>query len=168
MLTTPTIVDREAQRYVAVRRAVSMADFGAMAAETSDLVIAFAKAQTGELAPSFIKYNVIDMDGLLDLEFGVPVTGDLEPSGEFFVGELPAGSYATVTHTGSYDELYDVTAMLVGWAKERGVQWDSAPAGAGERFVSRTETYLNDPGEVPQHELVTRLDIKVREASTAA
>jgi effector-binding domain-containing protein len=102
------------------------------------------------------------MEGLMELEFGVPITTDIEATGEFFIGELPAGRYATITHTGSYDELYDVTALLVGWAKERGVEWDSEPAGAGERFVSRVETYLNDPGETPEDQLVTRLDFKVR------
>ena len=163
MLTTPTIVDRPAQRYVAVRRSVTMNEFGAMAAATSDLVIAFAKQQTGELAPSLIKYNVVDMAGIMQLEFGVPITSEIEVSGEFFVDELPAGRYATVTHTGPYDELYDVTGLLVGWAKERGVEWDSAPEGNGERFASRLETYLNDPGEVPPEQLVTRLDFKVRD-----
>lgn len=146
-----------------MRRSVTMNELGGMAAATSDLVIEFAKQQTGELAPSIIKYDVIDMEGIMELEFGVPITGDIEVSGEFFIGELPAGRYATVTHTGPYDELYDVTGLLVGWAKERGVKWDSEPEGIGERFASRTETYLNDPGEVPPHELVTRIDVKVRE-----
>lgn len=75
---------------------------------------------------------------------------------------MPAGRYATVTHTGSYDELYSVTGMFVGWAKERGVEWDSEPDGPGERFVSRLELYLNDPADTPPTELVTRLEFKLR------
>ena len=163
MLTTPQIVDREAQRYVAVRRTVSMNELGDIAAATSDLVIEFAREAGQTSSETFIKYNVIDMEGLMELEFGVPITGDVATSGEFFTGEIPAGRYATVTHTGPYDELYDANAMLVGWAKERELSWDSEPAGAGERFASRLETYLNDPGEVPADSLMTRLDFKVRD-----
>lgn len=164
MLTLPTIIDREAQAYVAVRRSIPMAELGSIAAATHDIVIDFVRDTAGvEGGAPFIKYDLIDMEGTMELEFGVPITGSVEPTDEIVLGELPAGRYATVTHTGSYDELYDVTAALVGWAKERGVDWDSQPEGAGERFVSRIESYENDPGEVPESELVTTLYFKVRD-----
>ena len=168
MLTTPEIVDRDSLPYIALRRSVPMGAIGEIAPATHDLVLDFVRDAGAEPGAPFIKYNVIDMEGLMELEFGVLLTDAIEPTGEFLVSELPAGRYATVTHTGSYDELYDVTSLLVGWAKERGVAWDSAPEGVGERFVSRVELYLNDPADVAPEQLVTRLDFKVREASTSA
>jgi len=166
MLTTPTIVDRDAQLYAAVHRTVSLTDLGSIVGPAFDVVADFVRQHSGEdSGPSFIKYTVVDMEGLMQLEFGIPLDTAVEGSGEVFVGELPAGRYATVTHTGSYDDLYDVTGMLVGWAKENGVEWDSAPEGAGERFVSRVEWYLNDPAATPVEQLETRLDFKVRASS---
>lgn len=167
MLTTPTIVDREPQLYAAVHRTVSMADFGSIIGPSFGAVAEFVAQHSAEdSGPSFIKYTVIDMEGVMELEFGIPIEKRVEGSGEVFVSELPSGRYATVTHTGPYDELYTVTSMLVGWAKENGVEWDSAPEGAGERFVSRIEWYLNDPADTPADQLQTRLDFKVK-ASTA-
>ena len=163
MLTTPTIVDRDSTPYVAVLRRVPMSEIGRISASTHDLVLDFVRQGGGEPGAPLIKYNLVDMDGIMELEFGVLLNSDVTATGEFFVGELPAGRYATITHTGPYDELYDVTGLFVGWAKERGIAWDSEPEGAGERFVSRVETYLNDPADVAEQELVTQLDFKVRD-----
>ena len=163
MLTTPTIVDRDSTPYVAVLRRVPMSEIGRISASTHDLVLDFVRQNGGEPGAPLIKYNLVDMEGIMELEFGVLLNSDVTATGEFFVGELPAGRYATITHTGPYDELYDVTGLFVGWAKERGIAWDSEPEGAGERFVSRVETYLNDPADVAEQELVTQLDFKVRD-----
>jgi len=169
MLTTPQIVDRDAQPYAAVRRSIPMSELGGIVGPSFDLVLGFVRQSTDdEPGPPFIRYDLIDMEGVMELEFGIPLSSPVEASGEIVVGELPAGRYATVTHTGSYDELYDVTAILVGWAKERGIEWDSTPEGSGERFVSRIESYLNAPSDVPEDELVTELYVKLRPASTDA
>ena len=64
-------------------------------------------------------------------------------------GVLPAGRYATVTHVGHPSELMEVTKALLEWAAAQGLTWDVSAADGGERWGSRLEIYLTDPGEEP-------------------
>ena len=64
-------------------------------------------------------------------------------------GRLPAGRYGSLVHRGPYEELYDANAVLIGWAKERGIRWDAEETEAGERFGCRLEIYRTDPREEP-------------------
>ena len=72
--------------------------------------------------PPFLKYNVIDMVRLLEIETGVPVAApvDSEGNGEVVVGVLPAGRYATVTHVGHPSELLGVTKALLRLGRRAG------------------------------------------------
>ncbi len=62
---------------------------------------------------------------------------------------LAAGDYGVVRYTGPYDTLFEVNAVLVGWAKERGVVWDAETGPAGDRFAARVEYYHTDPAQNP-------------------
>jgi effector-binding domain-containing protein len=64
-------------------------------------------------------------------------------------GVLPAGRYATVTHTGHPSELVKVTGALLDWAAEQGLTWDVSPSKDGDRWGARLEFYLTDPAEEP-------------------
>jgi AraC family transcriptional regulator len=64
---------------------------------------------------------------------------------------IAAGRYAVTTHVGSYEQLGDVWARLLGeWLPE-----------SGERMTDGVsfELYRNTPGQVPESELVTELYI---------
>ena len=39
--------------------------------------------------------------------------------------------------------------LPIGWARLRGIEWDSTPGPSGERFVSRFEIYHNGPMDEP-------------------
>ena len=42
-----------------------------------------------------------------------------------------------------------MNAVLVGWAKERGVVWDVASRAGGDHFATRVEYHHTDPTENP-------------------
>jgi effector-binding domain-containing protein len=144
MLTLPKIETFPARPYVAVRQRVTI-PFGEVIGPALDKVGAYlgAKGQRG-FGPAIFKYNLIDMPRL-EIEFGFLTGGRVEGNDEFISGELPAGRYAMTTYTGHYDNLMDVTAVLIGWAKQKGLEWDSEETAAGEKFVSRVEVYLDGP-----------------------
>ncbi len=96
----------------------------------------------------FIKYNLIDMPRL-ELEVGMTTDAAIPTSGRLIAGELPPGRYVSLTYTGSHADLMDVTAMLVGWAKEKGMKWDSHQTPAGEKFACRLEVHNNNPSIEP-------------------
>ncbi|WP_367892219.1 hypothetical protein [Shinella curvata] len=67
-----------------------------------------------------------------------------------------------MTYTGPYDGLYDATAMLVGWAKEKGLRWDARSTENGDVFASRLEVHDNNPSIEPDSaKLVTTLLFKL-------
>ena len=43
----------------------------------------------------------------------------------------------------------DVNAVLIGWAKEKGIRWDAVETPNGDRFAGRLEIYETDPREEP-------------------
>jgi hypothetical protein len=113
-----------------------------------ELFAAFSRAGVEPNGMEFIKYNLINMPAL-EIEVGMTTDANIPASGRLVTGELPGGRYVSLTCTGSYDGLMDVTAMLVGWAKEKGLPWDSHHAPDGEHFACRLEVHDNNPSIEP-------------------
>jgi hypothetical protein len=73
MITSPKIVERGEQPYVAVKSVVSMKEIGAVAGKFLEEISGWVGGHglTPAGAP-FFKYNVVDMERGLEIEFGVP------------------------------------------------------------------------------------------------
>jgi effector-binding domain-containing protein len=142
MITSPKVVDRSEQPYVAVKTVVRMKEIGAVAGKFLGEVFGWVAGHglTPAGAP-FFKYNVVDMEHGLEIEFGVP-TATL-PAGDdrVIASVLPAGRYASLVHQGPYEQLYDANGALLDWIKEQGLTMDAQ----GDRFGCRLEIYLTDP-----------------------
>ncbi|WP_345752620.1 GyrI-like domain-containing protein [Microbacterium rhizophilus] len=148
----PTLIERTAQPYVAIRTSVTMDRLGEAVPPLNGEVFAWlAERGIAPAGPPFWKYDVIDMDRELVIEAGVataePVDAGQDP--RVLSGTLPAGTYATVTHTGHPDELVAATGALLDWGAARGIVWDSAPGDDGEHWGARLELYLTDPDDEP-------------------
>ena len=74
--------------------------------------------------------------GEVDVECGIPTASSMEGEGRVRAGELPAGTVATVTHTGPYEGLGETWTALTAWMSSQGL----VPAGAP------WEVYVTDPG----------------------
>lgn len=161
MLTSPEIIDRPPQRYVAVRRRVRI-PFSAMVAPAYDeLFAAFGEAGIRPEGLEFIKYNVVAMPDL-EIEIGITTNETLPLTGTMVEGILPGGRYASLTHTGPYDQLMDANRVLIEWARESGIRWDSSQQKDGEHFAGRLEIYTNNPSIEPNPDkLVTTLLFKI-------
>lgn len=162
MLTMPRTETRPARPYAFVRFTVTMSQMKTPADQGFPLLFAYLAEQG--VAPTdapFFNYRRIDMATTLDVEAGVPVDRAAADGERVKFGELPAGDYVTLTHKGHYDGLYDATAMLIGWAKERGIGWDMHEAADGDHFACRLEIYETDPSAEPDPaKWVTRLAFK--------
>lgn len=163
MLTLPKIIGRKSQRYVAVRLPVAIPFGQDLDPAFDELFAAFSNARVEPIGMEFIKFNLIDMPRL-EIEVGMTTDVALTLSSRMIEGELPAGRFVSLTHTGPYEDLMDVTSMLVGWAKEKGLKWDSSDTPIGEKFACRLEVHDNNPSiEADPRKLQTTLLFKLAE-----
>lgn len=163
MLTLPTIIERAAQPYVAVRERVALSEMRPVVDRSFQTLFGWlGRNGVAPAGAAFFKYNLADMSNKFEIEFAVPVEKQAQAGGDLIAGLLPAGRYAQVTWTGPYEALFDVNAVLVGWAKEKSLRWDSESTAEGERFAARIEVYENNPAEVDDpNDLVTTVAIKL-------
>jgi effector-binding domain-containing protein len=150
VLSEPGIVERSEQPYVAIKAAVTMDTIGIVLPQLHPEVFGWLAAQG--IAPAgapFWKYDVIDMAREMEVEVGVPVAAAVPGDQRVLAGVLPAGRYATVSHTGHPSDLFNATTALLAWADREGLAWDMAETEDGEQWAARLEIYQTDPAEEP-------------------
>jgi len=117
-MLTPVVAERPAQPYVAIGAQVTMQTMDTILQPLQPQVLAWLRERDIPAAwPPFWKYNVIDMDRVLEVEVGVPVTAPVDGDDRVLAGMLPAGRYATLRYTGHPDGL---------------IRRDRVPAGVGQ------------------------------------
>lgn len=111
----------------------------------------FAWLAHQNIAPSgasFVRYLVIDMEVLLEIEVGVPIATALPGDDRISAGILPAGRYASLVYTG-IDIGIKANWALLKWAAEKGLVWDTHKTKKGDTFGARIESFLTNPDEEP-------------------
>lgn len=90
----------------------------------------------------FLRFHVIDMKGMMDIEVGTPVETSLPGNDRVRAGVIPAGRYASLIYTGSG---LSGNKALIEWARANNLAWDRWDDEKGDAFRSRYESYLTDP-----------------------
>lgn len=142
------IVERAAQPYRGITRHITMTTFNEIADRLPDVFGWLAERGVEWVDAPFFRYHVVDMDGQLEIEAGVPVPPNSAiPASDEDVkaGTLPAGRYVVTTHVGHPDQLVRVTAELLAWAEEHGEAFDQS----GDHWAARLEFYRTDPAVEP-------------------
>ena len=165
MLTLPEIVDRLERHYAYITFTVPMNQMQTPAQEGFPALFAHLGQQGIEpVGAAFYNYRRIDMTDTLDVEAGVATAHSGPDSEHVRFGTLPAGRYLTAIWHGHPDKLYDATAMLIGWAKETGHDFDVEERLDGDHFACRLEIYESDPIEEPDMDKwVTVLEFKLKD-----
>jgi len=147
--TTPEITERAEQPYAAISAKVTIEQLPGFADRLGEVFGWLAEHGVAPAGAPFFRYRVIDMDGLLNVEAGVPVLTAVDGDDRVTAGVLPAGRYATALHIGPYDGLAGAAENLLQWADSQGLEWDRSTAGDGEHWGCRLEIYLTDPRQQP-------------------
>ena len=128
----------EAQHIVGIRTTAAMDKIGEVMGPMFGEV--YGHIQQSGQQPAGMPFAIYhSMDGNnVDLECGMPVASPIAGTDRVRAGELPAGTVATVTHMGPYDNLPQTWSALMEWMGPQGLQ----PAGAP------WEVYVTDPGQV--------------------
>jgi effector-binding domain-containing protein len=82
-----------------------------------------------------------------DVEFGFPVSEAVADKGEIFMSQTYDGKAITTIHKGAYKDLETSYVALMDYAKENSL----------ELLGVYYDYYLNDPADVPESELLTKL-----------
>jgi effector-binding domain-containing protein len=146
-MAEPQILTRPEQPYVGIRRTVTMDTIRSIADRIPVLIGWLDERGVAPAGAPFLRYWVIDMEHGLDVEAGVPVAEPSQGDGEVSSGVLPAGRYATVTHTGPYEGLVDATAALLAWTDAQGVALEVQDSTDGAVWGCRLEIYNTNPLE---------------------
>lgn len=151
MTTTPeyTVVDAVEQPVVGITRTLTIQTLNQAADEIPRLVEWLADRGVQPTGAPFLRYLVIDMAADMVVQAGVSVPEPMAGEGDVEPDSLPAGRYATTTHVGSFDGLYQATVGLLTWAGQNGLTFDKHRSEQGEVWASRLEFCETNPAEQP-------------------
>ena len=90
----------------------------------------------------FFRFYIINMEGEMDVEAGIPVATALSGNGRVNTGVLPGGRYASLVYVGTG---YTGSGALTRWAMENGHAFDEWDVPNGTAYRARYERYLTDP-----------------------
>ena len=138
----PHLVQKEAVHYLGIRTQTPFRGMFAVVTELLKELRRWVKAHDlAEEGPFLLRYHVIDMSGLMDIEVGFVVPEALPGDDRVRPATIPAGLYASLVYRGS-----DVKAVwaLLHWSEQQDVVWDRTESPQGEVFAGRYEAYLTD------------------------
>lgn len=156
VFSEPLIEQRSEQPYFGIRTQVPMKEIKKAIPKCLEEVFAWLGKQG--IAPAgapFIRYHVINMAGMMDIEMGVPVANAIPEAGlqndppmTIRAGTLPAGQYAALIYIGVKNGI-KANAALLDWGTKQGLVWDRWDVEHGDAFRSRYETFITDPKDEP-------------------
>lgn len=149
MIGKAKVEQREAQHYAGIRTHVKITQLKKVIPMLLDDIFAWLGKQGIEPAGApFIRYHVIDMENLMDVELGIPVAAPITGDDRVKAGVLPSGQYAALIYTGTKNGIKGNAALLE-WGAQQGLIWDRWDDPKGDAFGSRYESFLTDPAETP-------------------
>ena len=84
---------------------------------------------------------------LFDVELGIPVSEAVVDKDEIFMSQTYSGKAITGIHKGAYKDLENTYVKLMDYAKENSLELTGVYC----------DYYLNNPDDVPESELLTKL-----------
>src|SRR5215475_4509075 len=98
----PKIDERAEVQYMGIRTQTPFKGMFSVVTKLFKEINAWVKKQGIEPAgPPFLRYHVIDMEGPMDIEVGVPVAKPLAGDDRVHPGVLPGGRYASLIYIGN-------------------------------------------------------------------
>ena len=148
ILEGPTVETRPEIPYVGIRVVTPFRGMFGVRDELLAEVYDWARESAVDVEGfGFLRLNVIDMQGDMDIEVGLVTRRPGDVEGRVRSGVLPAGRYATLVYRGVGT---GANRALIEWARATGLDFDRWDVPEGDRFACRYEAYLTDPDVEPR------------------
>lgn len=146
------IIETEKQPVLSVQTTTSVVNLPNVVSKVYGSILNYI-SESGEepLGPAFIAYYNMDMENLT-VEIGFPVAKEMAGKGDVALRYIPAGKKATGFHKGSYQEISPLYEKLATWINQRGYE----PTGVVYEY------YYNSPQEIPESELLTKVEFLLK------
>lgn len=146
------IVETEEQPVLSVKITTSVSNIpnvvGRIYGQIANYIVEKGEEPIG---PALIAYYNMDMENLI-IEIGFPVARKFDGKDDIVLRHIPAGRKATVFHKGAYSEIGPVYEQLTKYIREKGYE----PTGVVYEY------YYNSPGEIPESELLTKVEFLLK------
>jgi effector-binding domain-containing protein len=147
----PKIDTRTEQVYMGIRTIAPFSGMFKIVTKLSKDMYKWVKVRgVTPSGPPFLRFHVIDMRGLMDFTYGMPVAEALPNDGPVTTGTLSAGRYASLIFSGSG---LAGNKALIEWVRANGYQFDRWDTEQGDNFRCRYESHLTDPRVQPRKTL---------------
>lgn len=160
--TAPKIEFQPEIHYMGIRRILPFSGmFKQIDAMRKTLETWFKDNQLEANGAPFLRYHCIDMQGAMEMEFGIPVKSPHNGTDTIKAASIPAGRYVSHIYTGGG---YQGNKVLIEWIKANNIPIDRWDSEAGDNFAARYEQYLTDPKiEARKTKIEILLAIKLRD-----
>ena len=142
------VMETQPQHAVAIRTMTTEKELPALVGEVFNSLMEYiSKLDALAIGPAFIGYHNMDEDNL-DVEIGFPVGEHLEGEGDIKGSLIPGGKRVTGYYKGAYAYMPYYHEELFKWILLN----DLEPTGVVYEY------YFNSPGNVPDNELLTKIE----------
>lgn len=146
------LIDTEKQPVLSVQTTTSLEKLSNVIGEAFGKIASYiVEAGKEPLGPAFVGYYNMDMENL-QVEIGFPLHEEIEGNNEITLNYIPAGKKAVGFHKGSYSELGPFYDGMASWINQKGYE----PTGV------MYEYYYNSPEEIPESELLTKVEFLLK------
>lgn len=143
MISDPKIEIVKEQHYAGICTQVPMQALPDVIPQLVDEIFGWLGQHDIEASGSpIIRYHVIDMENLLDIEVGVLVSDAITGDDRVSAGVIPSGQYGALIYK-DVTKGIEGNKALIDWAKAENIEWDAWDTEQGHAFHSRIE-YLLD------------------------
>jgi effector-binding domain-containing protein len=147
------VIDSAAQPTLAVRTRAAAKDLPAIVGKFFGTVYQYL-LEIGEqpVDAAYTAYFNMDPNDL-DMDIGFLVAKPLPGRGDVHAGEIPGGKQVSYMYKGPYSQMEPVYAAMMEWMTAN----NYVPTGTAY------ELYYNDPSQVPESELLTKIILPVQD-----
>ena len=149
------VTNQTSERAVAIKKtSVTMENISTVATEGLGNIFAYLAKQGAQIAGApYLAYSNGNADfSFFDVELGIPVAGEAEVGGEFFMSRNCEGKAVCAMHKGAYKDIEVVYVALMEYLAQNSLE------STGVYY----DYYINDPADTPENELLTKVIFPVK------